>query len=104
MARKGFEQQRALPTVSHYRTHEVCRLLVICRSERIPGYLCHHEGTLALDGLPDCDLFELGNRLRFRCSKCGGSKVELRPDWRSRPITQPVYSARGWILFAAQKE
>src|SRR5690349_20694165 len=104
MARKVFERQGPLPTISHYRSHEVSRLLVICRSEWKRGYLCHHEGKLALEGLPDVDLFELERRLRFCCSKCGGAKVELRPDWSSRPITQPIYPARGWISLGDPKK
>jgi hypothetical protein len=42
MARKGFERQGPLPTVAHYKGHELRQLLVICRSDRIPGYLQPH--------------------------------------------------------------
>ena len=97
MARKGFEQRGPLPTVSHYKGHDLIQLLVICRSDRIPGYLCNHTGKLPLHGLPDVDLFELERRLNFRCSKCGGSKVELRSDWHSRPSDKPHVAARGSI-------
>jgi hypothetical protein len=85
-------------TVSHYQSHGVTRLLVICRSENERGFLCHHEGTLPLDALPDVDVFELLRRLRLRCSRCNGMKVELRPDWQSRPVTQQIHPAAGWIM------
>jgi hypothetical protein len=74
MARKGFERQGPLPTVSHYKGHELRQLLVICRSDRIPGYLCSHTGRLPLDGLPDVDLFELERRLKFRCPSAAAPK------------------------------
>jgi hypothetical protein len=77
MARRGYEQPSKLPTVSQFTSHEVTRLLVICRSDRIPGYPCHHERTLPLEGLPDVDLVALPRQLRFRCSKCDRSKVYL---------------------------
>jgi len=74
-----------LPTVEHYRGHRLTQLLVICRSERKPGYLCGHDGHLPVAGLPDLDLFTLAKTLRLRCTACGNGKVELRPDWSSGP-------------------
>ncbi len=93
MARKGFEQQGQLPTVSHFKSHQVSRLLVSCG-----GSMCHHEGTLPIDGLPDLNLPELARRLKFRCSKCGSGKVELRPDWHSRPSDKSGVRAVGYIM------
>jgi hypothetical protein len=90
MARKGYEQQGPLPTVSHFKGHKVSKLLVSCR-----GASWHHQDSLPIGGLSDLNLIELAGRLRFRCSKCGGTKIELRPDWASRPSDKA--RAGGWL-------
>ncbi len=97
MARKGYEQRGALPTIARFREHEISQLLVICITAN-GGYLCHHEGKVPLAGLPDVDLLALSRMRTFRCSKCGGMNVELRPDWASRPSDKAHVEARGWIM------
>jgi hypothetical protein len=80
MARKGFEPPARFLTLSHFKSHLVSLLIVSCRTAKKHGYRCNHEGRVPFEGLPDVDLSELGRRIRFRCAKCGGGKVELRPD------------------------
>ena len=97
MARKGYEQHGPLPTIARFREHEVRQLLVICITAN-GGYQCHHEGEVPLAGLPDVDLLTLRRMRKFRCSKCGGTNVELRPNWASRPSEKKGEPARGWII------
>jgi hypothetical protein len=93
MAGKGFEQQDRPQTISYFKVHHVARLLLTCR-----GSFCDHEGTLPIDGLPDLSLGELARTRTFRSSKCGGTKVELSPDWASRPSDKPVIPSVGYIV------
>jgi hypothetical protein len=100
MARKGFEPPARFPTFSRFKSHQVRLLIVSCRTAKKHGYRFNHEGRVSFEGLPDLNLLQLKRRIRFRCAKCGGGKVELRPDWASPPERQ-VRSSRGRLNHAA---
>ena len=47
MARKGYEQRGALPTIARFREHEINQLLVICIAA-LGGHQRHNEGQRAV--------------------------------------------------------
>ena len=67
------------PDIAHFRSHGITRLDVYCQTLG-----CHHFSTIDFDrlGLPDhIPLIEIPRHRRFRCERCGGTSIEVRPDW-----------------------
>src|SRR5688572_20133754 len=95
MAPRDFERNG--PTVSHYNGDQVSRLIVLCRTANKARLSVSPRGKATHHQFPDLNLFELERRLPGRCAKWGGTKVQLRPDWATRPATQGV-PARRWIM------
>lgn len=62
-------------TLAHMRDHGVRSVDARCRADG-----CGHEAVVNVDDLPDeLPVPDVG--LRLRCSKCGGRRIETRPNW-----------------------
>jgi hypothetical protein len=66
-------------TIGNARQHGVTELLVYCTS-----LVCHHSGTLPIDGFPDDFTIKSLDR-RVVCTCCGGIGGDVRPHFIYRP-------------------
>ena len=70
-------------TLGSLRQLGVRGLLLICVDPR-----CRHEATMSVDDYADA--IELPSFApRTVCSKCGGKRIEVRPNWKEMPIMPP---------------
>jgi predicted DNA-binding ribbon-helix-helix protein len=70
-------------TVGTLRQLGVRGLLLICVDPK-----CRHEATMSVDDYADA--IELPSFApRMVCSKCGGKRIEVRPNWKEMPIMPP---------------
>jgi hypothetical protein len=70
-------------TLGSLRQLGVRGLLVICVDPK-----CRHEATMSVDDYADA--IELPSFApRMVCSRCGGKRIEVRPNWKEMPIMPP---------------
>jgi predicted DNA-binding ribbon-helix-helix protein len=70
-------------TLGSLRQLGVRGLLLVCVDPK-----CHHETTMSVDNYPD--QIELPSFApRMACSKCGGKRIEVRPNWKEMPVMPP---------------
>jgi len=70
-------------TLGSLRQLGVRGLLLICVDPR-----CRHEATMSVDDYADA--IELPSFApRMVCSRCGGKRIEVRPNWKEMPIMPP---------------
>ena len=68
------------PTIGDYRRKGMRRLSVHC----IELGLCGHVATFTFEVLKlpdDMTFLDVPKHRRFLCSRCGGRRVEISPDW-----------------------
>jgi hypothetical protein len=72
MASRGNDDSAAsfIATIGYVRSLKIDRVAVWCNGKRAGGWQCHHDATLAIDGLPD-DLTLRAIAQRLRCEACG---------------------------------
>ena len=75
---------RGLPvTLGNMRQLGVRGLLVLCLNPQ-----CRHEETMSVDDYPDA--IELPSFApRMACSRCGGKRITVRPNWKEMRIMPP---------------
>jgi hypothetical protein len=50
------------------------------------NHACRHQTVISADDYPDeIEVPSFG--LRMKCSKCGGRRVDVRPNWQEIPLT-----------------
>ena len=72
-----------LPTIGDTRRHGITHVRVCCEA-LIGGVMCWRMTEVPLDalGLPDEAVFvDIPRLRRFRCRRCGASKVRVLPSW-----------------------
>jgi hypothetical protein len=70
-------------TLGSLRQLGVRGLLLVCLDPN-----CRHEATFGVDDY--ADEIELPSFApRMVCSKCGGKRIEVRPNWKEMPIMPP---------------
>ena len=70
-------------TLGSLRQLGVRGLLLICVDPK-----CRHEATMSVDDYADA--IELPSFApRMVCSRCGGKRIEVRPNWKEMPIMPP---------------
>jgi hypothetical protein len=69
-------------TLGSLRQLGVRGLIVSCRDPN-----CRHETTLGVDDY--ADETELPSFASMVCSKCGGDRVDVRPNWNEMKIKPP---------------
>ncbi len=68
--------------LANMRRHGVRGLSVACLN-----HSCRHELIFSADEYPD-DTKLSWFRSRMVCSKCGGKRIDVRPNWKERsPVT-----------------
>ena len=69
-------------TLSNMRKQGVCGLSVTCLN-----HACRHHSVVNVDDWPhEVEVPSFG--LRMKCSKCGGKRVDVRPNWKeASPVT-----------------
>lgn len=83
-------------TVGYVRSLKISTLQVYCRGRRAGGWLCHHQAVIPLGGLPD-DLALTTLERRIRCTECGSTGPETRPNWTE--LNRPTFErAAGWMM------
>ena len=51
------------------------------------NHSCRHHTVISADDYPD-DMKAPSFALRLKCSKCGGRRVDVRPNWKeASPVT-----------------
>jgi hypothetical protein len=65
-----------LPTLAHYRSHNVRSLRVYCGNT----YRCWHSAIICADFLGD-EVVLKSLEPRMVCTKCGLIGADVRPDW-----------------------
>ncbi len=69
-------------TLGSLRQLGVRGLLRVCLDPK-----CGHEATMSVDDYPD--QIELPSFApRMACSKCGGKRMKVRPNWKEMPIME----------------
>jgi len=70
-------------TVGALRQLDVRGLLLVCVDPQ-----CRHEATMTVDHYPDA--IELPSFApRMACSRCGGKRITVRPNWKEMRIMPP---------------
>ncbi len=70
-------------TVGTLRQLGVRGLLLVCVDPK-----CRHEATMSVDDY--ADTIELPSFApRMVCGKCGGRRIQVRPNWKEMPIMPP---------------
>ena len=57
------------------------------------NHACGHQTVISADQYPD-DVEVLYFALRMKCSKCGGRRVDVRPNWKEKPGMRDYWEAR----------
>jgi hypothetical protein len=67
--------------LANMRDNGIRELLVECRN-------CYHSATLNVDAEPgNCTVSSFANRMK--CSRCGGTRVDVPPAWNTKPVHIP---------------
>jgi hypothetical protein len=70
-------------TLGNLRQLGVRGLLVKCLDPK-----CRYEAIFGVDDYPD-EIEVPSFAPRMTCSKCGGKRVEVRPNWKEMPVMPP---------------
>jgi hypothetical protein len=66
-------------TLGNMRENGVRRLIAYCLNDA-----CRHTALIDVSGYPDAvEVPEFGKRAK--CQKCGGKRVNVRPNWKEKP-------------------
>jgi len=74
--------------LANMRRQGVRGLAVYCLNQS-----CRHQTVISADDYPD-DTEVPSFALRMKCSKCGGQRVDVRPNWNEAPGTVEDWSGR----------
>jgi hypothetical protein len=66
-------------TIGNMREQGVRGLAVYCLNSS-----CRHETVVNADEYP-AEIEVPSFALRLKCSKCGGQRVDVRPNWKEKP-------------------
>lgn len=66
-------------TLGNMRQQGVRGLAVHCLN-----HACGHQMVISADEYPD-EIEVPSFALRMKCSKCGGKRVDVRPNWKEKP-------------------
>jgi hypothetical protein len=65
--------------LANMRRQGVRSLAVFCLN-----HACQHRTVINVDDYPgEVEVLSFG--LRMKCSKCGGCRVDVRPNWKEKP-------------------
>jgi hypothetical protein len=66
-------------TLGNMRALGVRNLIAYCHNDA-----CRQQAVIDVSGYPDViEVPEFGKRAK--CSKCGGRRVDVRPNWKEKP-------------------
>jgi hypothetical protein len=73
-------------TLGNMRVQGVRNLIAYCLNDA-----CRHEALIDVSGYPDA--IEVRS-WRTKCGKCGGKRVDVRPNWKEAPRMPDNWEAR----------
>jgi hypothetical protein len=76
-------------TLGNMRELGVPRLIASCLNDA-----CRHQGLVDVSGYP-AETEVPSFRRRAVCCKCGGKRVDVRPNWKEQPV-QPSLTGEQW--------
>jgi hypothetical protein len=66
-------------TLGNMRQQGIRNLIAFCHDDS-----CRHTALIDVSGYPDAiEVPEFGRRAK--CQKCGGRRVDVRPNWKEKP-------------------
>jgi hypothetical protein len=83
------KQPPGLPmTLGNMREQGVHHLIASCLN-----HMCRHTALIEVSGYPDViEVQSFGKRAK--CGKCGGNRVDVRPNWKEQPGMPDDWEAR----------